>query len=86
MIKGKTSTGFEYKISKARLENYELMELLGELENNSLVLPRVVISLLGKEQTEKLKDHLREKDGTVNTEKMTNELQDIFESQQDLKN
>lgn len=86
MIKGKTSTGFEYKISKARLENYELMELLGELENNSLVLPRVVISLLGKEQTAKLKDHLREKDGTVNTEKMTNELQDIFESQQDLKN
>lgn len=86
MIKGKTSTGFEYKISKARLENYELMELLGELENNSLVLPRVVISLLGKEQTEKLKEHLREKDGTVSTEKMTNELQDIFESQQDLKN
>ena len=58
MIKGKTKSGFSYELDKERLNNYELLEAIEELEENPLVLSRVVNLLLGKEQTKKLKDHL----------------------------
>jgi len=42
--------------------------------------------LLGKEQTEKLKEHCRNKNGIVSTEKMSQEIMEIFESQKETKN
>lgn len=86
MIKGKTSSGFEYKISKARLENYELIEALSEVDENPLLLPKTVNLLLGKEQANKLKDHLRDEDGLVSTEKLSNEIMEIFANQKETKN
>ena len=86
MIKGETKSGFKYKIADARLNNYELLESLADLDDNSLAVPKVVDLLLGKEQTKKLKDHLRDKEGLVDSEKMTVEIMEIFESQKDLKN
>ncbi|MCK1227504.1 hypothetical protein [Streptococcus uberis] len=74
----KTKSGFEFKISKARLDNYELVEALGELEINPLKLPSVLNLLLG-DQVNKLKDHLRDKDGFVSTESIMNEVKEIFE-------
>ena len=50
MIKGKTSSGFEYEIAEGSLNNYELLESISELDENTLVLPKVVNLLLGKEQ------------------------------------
>jgi len=50
------------------------------------MLPRVMNLLLGKEQAQKLKDHLRDEDGVVDTEQITSELKNIFESQKRLKN
>lgn len=86
MIKGKTSSGFEYKLSKARLENYELIESLNEVGENPLSLPKTVNLLLGKEQAEELKNHLRDDEGLISTEKLTNEIMEIFESRQETKN
>lgn len=85
-MKGKTKSGFEYKISKERLDNYELLEAIGELETNPLILSKIVIMLLGKKQTAALKDHLRTEDGFVPAEKMTEEITEIFESQSSTKN
>ena len=53
---------------------------------NPLTLSKVVIMLLGKEQTEKLKDHLRTKDGIVPAEKMSEEITEIFQSHSNTKN
>lgn len=86
MIKGKTKSGFEYEISKARLENYELIEALSEVDENPLLLPRTVNLLLGKEQAVKLKDHLRDEEGLVSLEKLSNEIMEIFEAQNETKN
>ncbi|EMF0203441.1 hypothetical protein NXK88_002714 [Enterococcus hirae] len=85
-MKGKTKSGFEYKISKERLDNYELLEAIGELETNPLALSKVVIMLLGEKQTEALKDHLRTEDGFVPAKKMSEEITEIFESQSNTKN
>ena len=86
MIKGKTTSGFEYKITKARLENYELVEALGETETNPLALPKTVNLLLGKDQAEQLKEHLRDQEGLISTEKLSAEITEIFQSQQETKN
>lgn len=82
---GVTKSGFEYSIPKKNLNNYELVEVLGEVDTNPLLLPKVLKLLLGKEQVEKLKNHLRDADGIIDTEKMTAELEDIFKAQQKLK-
>ena len=86
MIKGKTKSGFSYELDKERLNNYELLEAIGELEENPLVLSSVVNLLLGKEQTKKLKDHLRTENGIVPTEKMSEEITEIFQNQGETKN
>lgn len=80
-IKGKTQSGFAYEIEEARLNNYELLEAIGELEDNPMVISKMVIMLLGKEQTNQLKDHLRDEEGLVPVEKMTEEITEIFQSQ-----
>ena len=85
-LTGVTKSGFTYSVLEKNLKNYELVEVLGELESNPLVLPKVLKLLLGKEQTDKLKDHVRDKDGIVDTEKISDELRDIFEAQARLKN
>lgn len=82
---GVTKSGFEYSIPKKNLNNYELVEVLGEVDTNPLFLPKVLKLLLGKEQVEKLKNHLRDADGIIDTEKMTAELEDIFKAQEKLK-
>mgnify|MGYP001003981516 CR=1 FL=1 len=82
---GVTKSGFAYSIPKKNLNNFELVEALGEIEDNPLVLPKVLKLLLGKEQTQKLKNHLRDNDGIVDTDKMTAELEDIFKAQKKLK-
>lgn len=85
-IKGKTKSGFSYSIEESRLNNYELLETIGELDDNPMVISKMVIMLLGKEQTNQLKDHLRTEDGLVPTDKMTDEITEIFQSQAATKN
>lgn len=76
-----TSTGFRFYLDKKRLANYELVESIAEVDDNPLVLPKLVKLLLGGDQADKLKNHVRDEDGIVSTEKMMSEIQEIFASQ-----
>ena len=84
-LQGTTKSGFDYDISKDRLNNYELAETLGELEDNPLLLGKGVKLMLVNEQTKKLKDHLRTKDGFVPSELMEAEITEILQKQAELK-
>ena len=43
-IKGKTPSGFKFEISERRLNNYELLELIGEVdEGNGQAFPKVLL-------------------------------------------
>ncbi|MDO4710621.1 MAG: hypothetical protein Q4A75_01495 [Peptostreptococcaceae bacterium] len=86
MIKGKTRSGFEYRISKKRLENYELIEVLGQVDRNPLLIPDVVKLIFDEEQAKRLKDHLRDEEGLVSTEKITNEIMEVFQNHKETKN
>lgn len=79
-FKGTTKTGFQFDISMERMENYEVVETIAEIDENPLVLPRLLKLLLG-DQVAALKDHVRGEDGMVPTQKLMDEVRDIFESQ-----
>lgn len=86
MIEGKTDSGFEYKISKDVANDYELVEALGELDTNPLLLSTIVNKVLGKEQTNRLKEHIRTEDGIVPTDVMMQEVMAIFNGEKEIKN
>lgn len=79
MVKGKTKSGFEFEISKDIANDYELVENLAELEENPLLIGKIVNQVLGKEQTARLKEHVRNEKGIVPTDKMTEEIIEIFQ-------
>lgn len=86
MIKGATKSGFKYEILEERLENYELIEALSEVDENPMLLPKTVNLLLGKKQADKLKEHLRDDKGLISTNALSNEIVEIFENQKKTKN
>ncbi|UQR01283.1 hypothetical protein LQ057_02885 [Enterococcus gallinarum] len=86
MIKGKTNSGFKYSIEKKRLDNYELLEVINEVDENPTLIPKALKLLLGQEQANALKEHVRDEDGIVPAEKMIEELGNIFQNQAQTKN
>lgn len=79
MKEGTTSTGFDYKLEDERLDDYELFELICELdEGNNSVLPKITRLLLGEEQLEALKAHVKGSYGRVTTTGMMTEFKDIM--------
>lgn len=85
-MKGITKSGFKYEISKNRLNNYELLECMAEVDNNPLVFPKLLKLLLGEEQKEKLLNHIREKDGTVPVENVRDIIEEILKGHNETKN
>ena len=82
MLKGKTESGFEYEVTDAAMNNYDLVEVLAEVDTNPLLLPRLVKMLLGDEQKKRLMEHLRTKDGNVPIDAVSAEIMEIFKSGQ----
>ena len=85
-MKGKTSTGFEFDIEDERLDDMELVDIMAEIDENPLLMPKLCKMLLGDEQKKRLYDHLRNEEGRVPMEATTNAIQEIFNSPGDLKN
>lgn len=77
MIQGKTNSGFKFEIDENQLKNYEFVELVAEVDENELLMPKLLKLLLG-DQVEALKDHIRDENGIVPIEKMVTEIKDIF--------
>lgn len=86
MLQGKTKSGFEFTLDEERLDNYELLEALGELEENVYQLPKVIKLVLGGEQAKGLKEHLKNEKGIIPSKAMEAELKEIFELVPTLKN
>ena len=66
MIKGTTKSGFNYTIQEGALDDYELLEELREIDkgNTSLIVD-VIEKIIGSEQKEQLKKHVRDETGRV---------------------
>lgn len=80
-MQGKTKSGFEFEVDKKRLDDYELLEDLADMaDGKEGKIVSVISRLLGVEQKEKLKDHLRDQEGRVAASDMTMEIMDIFQA------
>lgn len=86
MLKGTTKTGFRYEITDERLNNFELVEILADIDENPLLMPKLLDLLLGERQARNLKNYLRDEDGFVPTEKIEATITEIFNSQSKVKN
>ena len=80
--KRKTSTGFVYSIDKNMLNNFELLDYFAEVDENPLLLPKLLKMLLGEEGKKALYDHVRLEDGTVPADAITNELLEILNGEE----
>lgn len=77
-IKGVTTSGFKFEITKERLNNFELIEVFSEVDSNPLLLPKALNLLLGKEQKQRLYNHLRTSDDIVPIDLVGREIAEIF--------
>lgn len=81
MLRGKTETGFEFEIPDDILDDYELLEMLCQIdEGEPLATVKMVDKLLGKEQKERLKAHVKDLCGKVSAEKLLEEVGAILNS------
>jgi hypothetical protein len=86
VIKGETSTGFSFSIPRQNLDNMDLLDAISEMgDSDPLAFSRVINLMLGKDQKKKLYDHVRTEDGRVPVEKLSTEIQEIFETSNETK-
>ena len=83
---GKTTNGFSYEIDDEALDDYDILQILGEIDSGEFQrIDELFNLLLGKEQKDALKEHIRKesKNGRVPMSAMMNALTEIFNSSAD---
>lgn len=79
MIAGKTKTGFEFSIEDGVLDDWELLEVLADIDDGKTQKIGTAIKLLlGADQAKALKEHCRNDEGRVPTSAMMAEMGEIF--------
>ena len=83
----KTTSGFEATIDEGILDDYELLEMLCEVDNgNTGKLIEASVKVFVKEQYAALKEHNRDENGKISTKKMIEEITEILSGMQNGKN
>lgn len=86
-MKGKTSSGFEFEIDEKKLNDMRLLDMIVDLANgDAMQLSPVVVKVLGKDQRERLYEHLEEKEGRASIERVSEEVAEIFSAGRSGKN
>lgn len=86
MTKGTLDNGFEFAIDENRIDDMRFLEDLAAMDENPLLMPKVIERMLGKEQKEALYKHL-EKEGRVSIGDFSAAVSEMFEKASDnLKN
>ena len=79
MITAKTNDGFEIGLNEDVLDDAELLDALGGMQDGNVFdMSRLTLRLLGKEGRKKLYDHLRTEDGRVPADQVSAALNEIF--------
>ena len=82
MVKGKTSSGFKFEVSKRIAEDWRFTVALADMDSSDasrkLAGSTNVVRLLLKDQEEAFYKHLEDEDGIVPAEKVWNEVKEIL--------
>lgn len=81
MITGTTQSGFAFALDDDVMDDYELLETLQAMdEGNTSEVVNMAALLLGKEQKNALKEHLRGENGRVPAGRMVSEILEILQA------
>lgn len=80
MLKGTTKSGFKYEIKEETLNDYELFELISEVDEKPLLLPKLVLKLLGEKQKNNLIKHVKKDKDIAPLDKISEEIMEIFKN------
>ena len=96
MIKGTTSTGFNFEIDEQRLNNMEFIDLLVEIDEVDeadegkilTTVSKLISCIFDKAQKKRLYDHVRDAKGNVPIDKVQFEINEIihFDGNEEVKN
>ena len=80
-MKGITKSGFRYRLDKEKLNDWEILEMFADLDNNDVTkMVPLAKKLLGMNQYNALKKHCRNDKGIVQADKMNQEIIEIFDT------
>lgn len=85
IIRGITKSGFRFSVDSEVFKDMEMLELIGEVDDNPILMPKLLEKMFGKKQKDNLYDFVRDDKGSVPIEKISEIVKDIFESKE-LKN
>lgn len=77
MIKGKTTSGFEYQIDERVEKDWKFLKLVREVDKDSLAVFDLTERLLGEKQTDALVNMYTDEDGFSDTEKIFADVTEI---------
>ena len=81
MITAKTNDGFEIEMDEDALDDAELLDALGGMQDGNVFdMSHLTLRLLGKEGRKKLYNHLRTPDGRVPVAKGAGALGELMNS------
>ena len=81
MITARTNDGFEIELDENVLDDAELMDALGGMQDGDVFdMGRLTVRLLGKDGRKKLYDHLRTPEGRVPVAKVADALGELMNS------
>ena len=87
MITGTTDSGFTYTLDEETMDDYELLEMLCDIDNGKeSLITQAAKQLLGVEQLNALKEHVRNDKGRVPATKMIAEITQILSENKEGKN
>lgn len=90
IVRGKTKSGFDFEIDKDAVNDMRFLDMLAELEEKPLLVSKVCLIMLGKEQKDRLYAFLEDENGRVPAEKFSDAIAEIFdaagENDADIKN
>lgn len=85
-MRGVTKSGFEWDVNAERLDDWEILEILSDMEDGKmLAAPKLLKKVLG-DKSRDLLDHCRKDDGTVPTQAVLDEVFEIIGSLKEGKN
>lgn len=78
MVKGTTASGFKFEVDQEILKDMEYIELAAETQSNSTKFPELVKMTLGEEQKKALYEHVRNENGRVLVDAVSDEFVEII--------
>ena len=77
----KLSNGFELEIDENGFDDWEILEILCDLDNGKFgTMPKVFTGIMGEDQYNALKAYLKETEGKVKISSMQKVLAEIFDT------